>query len=242
MSEMPIDRQELDESIEQIIAVDHPFLAIFRLARNLSPKCGSLRLQVKEQEKDFVFYSLLPRTIIGHEGLPKASIGSSETDLEGRMVEEAMHSFLLTPNFFHLGYAKTKERFDFTHQDLAKMIPASYLCSPETSESLAEGVQAYDEEDYTKAISVLIPQIEAMLRQLLKLIGISIRKGIRRKSGLSELNNMNNIREDRRVQDAMEEDLLFFLRIVFIDKRGWNLRNEFAPWGTSGEGIQSRNR
>jgi hypothetical protein len=36
--EMPIDRQELDESIEQIIAVDHPFLALFRLAHNLSPK------------------------------------------------------------------------------------------------------------------------------------------------------------------------------------------------------------
>jgi hypothetical protein len=226
--ETSINRQDLEESIEKIIAVDHPFLALFRLARNLSPKCDSLRLQVKEHERDFIFYSLIPRTIIGRDGLPKATIGSSETDLEGRMVEEAMHSFLLTPNFFHMGYAKAKERFNFTTQDVVEVLSASYLCTPEMSKSLAEGIQAYDAEDYTKAISVLVPQIEAMLRELLKILGIPIRKGNRRRSGFSELKNMNDALADRRVKDRMEEDLLFFLRIVFVDPRDWNLRNEFA--------------
>jgi hypothetical protein len=226
--ETSIDQQELDESIEKIVAVDHPFLALFRLARNLSPKCDSLRLQVKEHEKDFIFYSLFPRTIIGHDGQPKATIGSSETDLEGRMVEEAMNSFLLTPNFFHIGYAKTKERFDFTPQDLAELLSASYLCSPEISKSLAEGVEAYDAEDYTKAISVLIPQIEAMLRELLKILNVPLRKGNRRQSGFSNLKNMNDVLADPRVGETIDEDLLFFLRVVFIDPRGWNLRNEFA--------------
>jgi lysyl-tRNA synthetase class 1 len=226
--ETSIDRQELDESIERIIAVDHPFLALFKLARDLSPKCESLRLQVKEHEKEFIFYSLLPRTIIGHDGLPKATIGSSETDLEGRMVEEAMQAFPLTPNLFHLGYAKAKERFGFTPHDLVEVLSASYLCSPEISTSLAEGVQAYDAEDYTKTISVLIPQIEAMLRELLKILGVPIQKGKRRRSGFSELKNMNDVLTNRLVEDAMEEDLLFFLRIIFIDPRGLNLRNEFA--------------
>jgi hypothetical protein len=36
--EIPVDRQELEDSIEEIIAVDDPFLALFRLARTLSPK------------------------------------------------------------------------------------------------------------------------------------------------------------------------------------------------------------
>ena len=226
--ETSIDPQDLDESIQRIIAVDHPFLALFRLARNFSPRCESLRMQVKEHEEKFIFYSLIPRTVIGHDGLPKATIGSSETDLEGRMVEEAMYSFLLVPGFFHLGYVKTKERFDFRPSDLMKVISASYLCSPEISERLAEGVEAYDARDYTKAISVLIPQIEAMLRELLKILGVPIRKGNRRPGRFSELKNMNDVLCDRRVEDTLEEDLLFFLRIVFIDKRGWNLRNEFA--------------
>jgi lysyl-tRNA synthetase class 1 len=226
--ETSIDRQELEASLEKIIAVNHPFLALFRLALYLRPKCESLRTQVKENEEKFIFYSLIPRTIIGHDGLPKATIGSSDTDLEGRMVEEAMHSFLLTPQFFHLGYLKTKERFDFAPPDLMQVLSASYLCSPEISEPLVEGVKAYDVGDYTKAISVLIPQIEAMLRELLKILGLPIRKGSRRPGGFSELKNMNDVLADQRVEDALEEDLLFFLRIVFIDKRGWNLRNEFA--------------
>jgi hypothetical protein len=143
------------------------------------------------------------------------------------MVEEAMHSLLLAPSFFNLGYAKAKERFSFTPEDLADMVSKSYLCTPEISKSLSEGVHAYDSEDYIKTISVLIPQIEAMLRELLKLLGIPIRKRVRQ-SEFSELKNMNDILANRRVEDTVEEDMLFFLRIVFIDKRGWNLRNEFA--------------
>jgi lysyl-tRNA synthetase class 1 len=226
--ETPIDRQELEESINQIIGTKHPFLALFRLARSLSPKCESLRLQVKEHENEFIFYTLFPRTIIGHDGLPKAIIGSSDTDLEGRMVEEATQSLMLSPSFFHLGYAKAKERFGFTPQNLAEIVSESYLCSADMAKPLSEGLQAYDAEDYTKVISVIIPQIEAMLRELLKILEIPIRKGNRRHSGFSELKNMNDILADQRVVDVMEEDLLFFLRIVFIDKRGWNLRNEFA--------------
>lgn len=226
--EVPVDRQELEHSIEQIVAVDHPFLALFRLARTLSPKCESLRLQVKEHEENFIFYSLFPRTIIGRDGQPRATIGSSETDLGGRMVEEAMHSFLLIPNYFCMGYAKAKERFAFVPLDLMQIVSASYLCSPEISKCLAEGIQAYDTDDYLKAISVLIPQIESMLRELLKVLELPIRKGVRRRPGFSELKNMNDILSDLRVEDAMEEDLLFLLRIVFTDPRGWNLRNEFA--------------
>jgi hypothetical protein len=225
--ETSVPREELEAQLESLIAVDHPFLALFRLAKNLSPRCDTLRAQAVEHDKTFVFRRLIHRVIIGRDGLPKATIGSSEDDMPGVMVEEAMHEMLLSPSLFHMGYVRAKERFAFTPGDLMEIIRASFFCSEEIAESLLEGLQAYDDEDYTKAIHVLIPQVEAMLREMLRFLGIPIRKS-RRESGMYELKNMNDVLSEQRVEDLLEEDLLFFLNIVFIDRRGWNLRNEFA--------------
>ena len=226
-AETSIPREELEAQLERLIAVDHPFLALFRLAKNLSPRCDTLRAQAIEHDKTFVYRRLMHRVIIGRDGLPKATIGSSEDDMPGVMVEEAMHEMLLSPSLFHMGYVRSKERFAFTPGDLMETIRASFFCSEETAQPLLEGLRAYDDGDYTKAIHVLIPQIEAMLREVLRFLGIPIRKS-RRESGMYELKNMNDVLSEQRVEDLLEEDLLFFLNIVFIDKRGWNLRNEFA--------------
>lgn len=226
-TETSIPREELEAQIGTLIAVDHPFLALFRLAKNLSPRCDTLRAQAIEHDNTFLYRRLVHRVIIGRDGLPKATIGSSEDDMPGVMVEEAMHEMLLSPSLFHMGYIRAKERFAFAPDDLMDAIRASFFCSEEIAQPLLEGLRAYDDGDYTKAISVLIPQVEAMLREILRFLGIAVRKR-RRLSGMYELKNINDVLSDQRVEDLLEEDLLFFLNIVFIDKRGWNLRNEFA--------------
>lgn len=226
-AETSIPREELDTQIESLIAVDNPFLALYRLAKDLSPKCDTLRAQAIEHDKSFVYRRLVHRVIIGRDGLPKATIGSSEDDMPGVMVEEAMHAMLLSPSLFHMGYTRARERFQFDPDDLMETIRASFFCSEEIAEPLREGLRAFDDGDYTKAISVLIPQMEAMLREVLRFLGIPIRKR-RRESGMYELKNMNDVLSEQRVEELLEEDLLFFLNILFIDKRGWNLRNEFA--------------
>jgi hypothetical protein len=101
-TETRIDRKEVEESIDGLIVVNDPFLALFRLAAALLPRCDELRIQVKEQEKEFTFLSLFPRTFIGHNGLPKAVIGNSENDPEGRLLEEALHFLPFNANVFYL--------------------------------------------------------------------------------------------------------------------------------------------
>jgi hypothetical protein len=102
---------------------------------------------------------------------------------------------------------------------------------------LEEGVSAYDNGDYFKAISILIPQLEAMFRELLKLLGIPVTKGLRGESGATELKNMNDVLSDARIEETLEEDLLFFLRALYIDKRSYNLRNEVAHGVLSVDGF-----
>ncbi len=226
--EVPIDIKALDQFLGKIISVEHPFLALLRLALHLIPHCDHLRKQVKQHEKQFVFYSLAPRTIIGRDGLPKASIGSSEDDLEGRMLEEATTEFQLASDYFARGYQKVKDKFAFTSQDLINVVSSCSLVSEDALNGLREGITAYGDGDFYKALSILIPVVEAMLRELLKLLDVPVRKGVRGHDGMTELKNMNDVLSDVRVEETLEEDLLFFLRALYIDKRSYNLRNEFA--------------
>ena len=90
-----------------------------------------------------------------------------------------------------------------------------------------EALTAYENRDFRKTVSELVPQIESMLRELLRLLEIPTRKAIRVGAG-SELKNINDVLVDERVLETLDENLVLFLRAVYIDKRALNLRNNFA--------------
>lgn len=234
--EASIPFEEMDAQLEELISVEHPIVALVRLIYSLIPKCDSLRKRVKEMEKEFAFYSLIPRSIIGRDGIPKATIGSSENDMEGRMMEEVVYELQANFGLFILGFRKIKEKFGLTVEQIMEFAKLSSLTTGDMYKPLTEALTAYESGDYSKTISVLIPQLEAMLRELLKLLEIPTRKGIRNVEGVSELKNMNDVLSDERVNDTLE-NLVFFLRAVYIDKRALNLRNDFAHGDIPPEGF-----
>ncbi len=93
---------------------------------------------------------------------------------------------------------------------------------------LLEGLRAYEQSDFLKAIHLLVPQIEQTLRNFLVLLGISHTKTVRGHPGISDVKSMNQVLEDERVQQAMTESLWRYLTVVFVDRRGLNIRNNLA--------------
>ena len=80
------------------------------------------------------------------------------------------------------------------------------------------------EGDFGSAIHLLAPQVENMIRQLLKRKGLvtthTDQKGIENEMGLSSLVSMNGARE------ILGDDLWFELQAVFTDSLSTNFRNE----------------
>jgi lysyl-tRNA synthetase class 1 len=85
---------------------------------------------------------------------------------------------------------------------------------------------AFDAEDYVKCIHVLVPQVENSLRELLKILGGSETKTD--DEGAFQLKNMNDVLHEPQVRDALDENLWSFLKVLYADKRGINLRNIVA--------------
>jgi len=79
-----------------------------------------------------------------------------------------------------------------------------------------------------KAVHVLVPQVEHILRNFIGRMGIPTRKTIRNQPGITDAKNMNDVLADARMKEKLTENLWRYLAVVYVDRRGLNLRNDLA--------------
>ena len=93
---------------------------------------------------------------------------------------------------------------------------------------LRDGLVAYEQEDFVKAIHVLVPQIEQILRSFLGHLGRPILRTVRNHPGIMDARSMNDVLSDEFMRKVLTENLWRYLEVVYVDKRGLNLRNDLA--------------
>jgi hypothetical protein len=88
------------------------------------------------------------------------------------------------------------------------------------------GIQAGFFGEWLWAMHLLVPQIEASIRQVLQLRGVitSTVNG----EGLQEERDLNQLLWMKETEDVFGQDILFDLRGILIERFGHNLRNELA--------------
>ncbi len=149
-----------------------------RITASLMPKAGKVKELLEELKTKAPLMARIGVTrIVGDHFAAEA--GSIEDDPEGRLIMQlAQHidfyNFALNRSLDQL-WAKNGLEAD----TIMAALDESPVFTPERRPLLEEGVKAYVAGDYTKAIHVLIPQIEQALRQLLVLTGVPTLKAAR---------------------------------------------------------------
>ena len=82
--------------------------------------------------------------------------------------------------------------------------------------------------NYSDAIHILTPQIENMVRILLKNAGINTSKMSGDQDLLESEIGLSNLLRIPEISEIMDEDLIFNLKAIFAEKPGPNFRNEIA--------------
>lgn len=82
--------------------------------------------------------------------------------------------------------------------------------------------------NYSDAIHILTPQIENMVRNLLKNAGINTSKMSGDQDLLESEIGLSNLLRIPEISEIMDEDLIFNLKAIFAEKPGPNFRNEIA--------------
>jgi lysyl-tRNA synthetase class 1 len=93
---------------------------------------------------------------------------------------------------------------------------------------LVEGVRAWYEGDYIKAVHVLVPQMEKGLRSIVAQLGKPVTKPHPSIAGVGIAINMGDILYSKELTEIFGPDLTLYFLALYADPRGMNLRNSVA--------------
>lgn len=216
-----ISDQQLQEFITNITQ-GPPHDALCRIAAGFIPKTGEIKALLQELLTTAPLMARIGVTrVVGDHFAAHA--GSIEDDPEGRLIMQLAEHISIQNGFLHQAIDHLCKTTTVSAETILAVLDESPVYAAERRTLLAEGIQAYLDADHTKAIHVLIPQIEQALRQLLTLLGAPALKAGR--NGTMQVKNLNDILREPAIKQALGDDLRLYLLTFLADERGQNIRN-----------------
>jgi hypothetical protein len=222
-----IKQEQVDELVEQLIGGGDLQKALAQVAHYYVPKAEAARKLLEKLKTDAPLLSMIPILMVKEDGRPTAKIGSADEDAEGRLHKQLDQTIGFYQPFLMHTLARLKERYSPTIEQILDFLCLSPLFAKAECGLLKAGLEAYRDDDFVKAIHVLVPQVEHTLRNFLGSLGIPTVKPVRN-LGIMDAKSMNDVLGDDRMRQVLTEDLWRYLTVVYIDKRGLNLRNDLS--------------
>ncbi|HEV2960837.1 MAG TPA: DUF4209 domain-containing protein [Candidatus Angelobacter sp.] len=222
-----ITQAELEGFVKEMLADDLDS-ALGRIAVNFTPAVEATRKHLHEISDIAPLMSLFSVVKVSSDGRASAKIGSLEEDPDGRLhMEIGNHIGMYVP-FLSKVIDSVREKYSPTPEQLIDWLSQSSVFHESRKEFLLEGLRSYEAGDYLKAIHVLVPQVEHTLRNLLVLMQIPTTKAVPGHPGITDVKSMNQVLQDERVREALTENMWRYLTVLYIDRRGLNIRNDLA--------------
>lgn len=223
-----ISKKEIDEQIEQLLGSGELKTSLLKIAQDFTPKANQARKYLDKMRTDAPLLSMFSVRVLEKDGHTSAQIGSLDQDPEGRLHRQLAQTISLYQPFLTLTLDKLRKQYAPSVTEILTWLCESPLFGDSERTLLEIGLEAYEKEDFVKAIHVLVPQVEHVLRNFLALLGVPTLKTVRNHPGIMDAKSMNEILNDERVRDVLKENLWRYLTVLYVDKRGLNLRNDLA--------------
>lgn len=196
---------------------------------------AAARATVEEQLQEHPLQGLFGTTHFSHDGRitrkvpPLGSVGSAEYEAAVWAQTVKQHGYrvslvvygLITPILDVLRDEQILGESEFLH-----ITRRSSVVPPQNEFAFAVGLAAGLQGEWLTAINVLAPQVENMIRQLLKSAGV--RTSVVEEDGTENEVGLSALLATEAAEDLCGVDLLYELKAVFTDPLGPNLRNEVA--------------
>jgi hypothetical protein len=223
-----VKQEELGKFVEQLIGGGDLGAAFGRIAAHFIPKVNDARKLLEQIRTDAPLMSIIPINILASDGHTTAKINSLDEDPDGRLHRQLAETVGFYQPFLAHTLAKLREQYAPTTEDVLDFLCQSPLFAESRNGLLRDGLLAYEQGDFVKAIHVLVPQVEDILRNFLGHLGRPTLKTVRNHPGIMDARSMNDILGDEQMRTVLTENLWRYLEVVYIDKRGMNLRNDLA--------------
>jgi len=232
-----VTKQNYDDLVSTLMVKGDLMTTLNNVASYFIPNSNKARTMVQELKTVAPLMSMIPITVVDRTGRPVAKIGSIDDGSEGRLFQQLAQTIGFYQPFLSYVLEVVFAEFQPSVNDILDVLYQSPLFLESRRSILRDGLEAYLLKDHLKGIHVLVPQIEEMLRTLLALMGIPPYKSVARHPGITDVKNMNDALGDPRVQEVLTENVWRYLTILYIERRGMNLRNDLAHGLVSAEAF-----
>lgn len=219
--EFSIPKDKIDFIVEETLKgeAEEPFI---RLAMCFIPKPVNPFRAVDQN----TLWDFIGKSLHDNMGRKTASVGSRAEDISGNTVSDLSANMTFLSISIQYCIVAGKQRSIITADNTLAFLKKSCLIREERLPIIMAGIRAYLADDYVTCLHLLIPQIEASYLYLLQLNGGQMwREGSK---GGYNLRLFEDVLRDSIIVDAIGEDVSAFLRVLFTDQRGWNLRNKLC--------------
>lgn len=222
--ERTIAREDMERFLSEIVVPDVGSTLV-RIASEFLHRKTSLEEQLKTLSEEAPLMATLSQSIMADDHVA-GMVGSVDDDLSGRLIQQAAQNVALADIYLDASLERAKERHALTPHHFVGWAARTALF--EDLSLLLDGVTAWYDEDWVKAVHILVPQIELGLRGIVAALGKPITKPHPTVPGVSVVIGMGDILYSKEIAVALGEDLTLHFRAIYADPRGINLRNDLA--------------
>ena len=214
-----IDKEKFDIYIKTMTSgsqkeVFEKFISLFIPDKNRSKE------QMLEISKETF---LFPIQIYDYKGRPTTLIGNEENDIEDQLVLYISKILELQAVFIHNVIKENIQKGHFSKETIIDFLHECPLFEKDRFEIIEKGIESYLNEDYLTMTHLLIPQVENAIRNLVELLDESTLE-IKKSNNTLQLKTLDTLLREKSLL-TMNENFVYYMRILYTDSRGWNLRN-----------------
>jgi hypothetical protein len=160
------------------------------------------------------------------KGRPICTIPSIEDDLEAHVIRLISQNMQFEGLFVRVLLQEMQTRTGLSCVTVMQRFEESPIIDEDTCGLVERGLKAYFKGDPLVALHLLVPPIEAVVRELAALIGCDTYRPNR--YGGMNLRLLDDLLRDPRVEQVLTTDVTLYLRVLLTDLRGLNLRNRLC--------------
>jgi hypothetical protein len=230
-----VTAEEMEQWLGELMG-NSPKEAVGRIAFHLMPDPEGLRKLVESNAANAPLHANISITITDDNGFTTATIGSVKDDMPGRIVNAAATYIGGSSPWLHQVLARLKSRWNADAEVLLAFLARSPLFPASTHRLLRAGIEAWFAGDYIKAVHVLVPQVEAGLREMLRAYGESPMRHNANEGGFETL-GMGALLMNRTFKTRAHPRFHLHMRALYTSPKGLNLRNRVAHGLASGDAF-----
>ncbi len=230
-----IPKLELDNYIESI-TLGVPEEILKRISIAYLPDKFKTAQQLRESTNNSSINHLIPQKILDNKGRIIATIGPLTVDPEGHLISQISQQLKLQSVILNMVLKEAISNKGLTCKEISKFLSQSFIFEKDRIPIIDKALNCYFNNDYTSFIHLLIPQIEQAIRFVYEFAGGDVLRRTNSSGGGYYLKTFDELLREGLTKEVLGENLVIYLRVIYTDSRGWNIRNNIFH-GLVGQSI-----